>query len=88
MTKVKTVEFTFYSITTPEKEGLKLVLWEIVDDKNIPIYDWGFAYWSGSEWDSIGIPDGFTATVKWWAETLHSDVLLKEKSKIISLNGS
>lgn len=95
MKKIKNVEFTFYSTTTPEEIGLKFVLWEIVmpaiDGNSEQAtgevrHDWGFAYWDGKGWDELGVPSGWAATVKWWAETCNPDVLLKEPSRIIKLN--
>lgn len=86
MKKVKNVEFTFYSTTTPEEIGLKFVLWCITDSDNRITHDWGFAYWDGKKWDELGVPSGWAATVKWWAETCNPDVLLKEPSRIIKLN--
>ncbi len=86
MKKVKSVEFTFYSTTTPEFEGLKLVLWGITDTDGVNTYDWGFASWDGQAWEDITVPEGYTAKVVWWANTLPPDVLLKEKNKIITLN--
>lgn len=85
------VEMLFYS-TNPSKEniGMKLVLWEVLIEKpeqepDIQ-HDWGFAHWNGTEWDSPGqLPEGMTAVVCRWANTLNPEVLLKEPSKIIKL---
>lgn len=84
--KVKNIEFTFYSTTTPENAGLKLVLWAIADTDSVNTYDWGFAYWDGDSWEEIEVPQGYTAKVVWWANTVSPDLLLKEKSRIIKLN--
>jgi len=48
-------------------------------------HDWGFAYWNGTAWDAIETPDGVTAEVIMWANTVDPEVLLKEEGKIITL---
>jgi len=84
---VKKVEMLFYN-TAPSKEntGLKFVLWEIVEVLDVPVvqYDWGFANWSGDAFDAIEVPEGYTARVMRWANTIDPAVLLEEK-KIISI---
>lgn len=87
MKKTKTVSITFYNTIVPTKAGLRFVLWKITDATKVNTYDWGFAYWDGKDWEPLEVPVDWSAIVVWWAETLHPDVLLKEKSKIISLNG-
>ena len=63
----KEIKLTYYN-SPPSKEntGLKHVLWEVSDGNNTN-HDWGFAEWNGSEWGAIDVPEGYTATVVWWA---------------------
>lgn len=76
----------FYNtLPSATNKGMKFVLWEVTDDKGNLIYDWGFCEWSGTAWDGVLTPDGFTAAVKFWSNTISPDVLLKEQSKIIRL---
>lgn len=93
---MKKVEMLFYSINpSVENTGLKFVLFEVVIPSNDSpttdqstgtiIHDWGFADWLGTEWDKVEAPEGFTTTVKWWANTLEPDVLLKDKPRIIKV---
>lgn len=82
---MKKIEMVFYKTSPSEKNtGLKYVLWEINDGTAIT-HDWGFANWNGSDWDGIETPNGYTAEVIWWANTVNPELLLKEPSKIISL---
>lgn len=76
----------FYKVNpSPENMGLKFVLWEVADVAGTYTHDWGFAEWLGQEWQSIETPEGYTATVIRWANTIDPQTLLKEEGKIISL---
>lgn len=82
---MKKIEMVFYKTKPSENNiGLKYVLWEVNDGTTVA-HDWGFANWTGSEWEAIEVPNGYTADVIWWANTVDADLLLKQKSKIISL---
>lgn len=81
---MKKVEMLFYPTVPSEKNaGLKFVLWEVTDAGGVVNYDWGFAEWDGLQWQSIEVPEGYEAKVKWWSNTLNPDVLVKDESKII-----
>lgn len=92
---MKKIEMVFYKTKPSEKNtGLKYVLWEIQVPGHKPdsceveysiTHDWGFASWDGKEWEAIDVPNGYTAEVIWWANTVNPELLLKEPSKIISL---
>jgi hypothetical protein len=81
---MKKIEMLFYAVNPSEKNtGLKFVLWEINDGTNIT-HDWGFAEWDGNDWQPIEVPEGYTATVARWANTIDPAVLLKE-SRIVKI---
>lgn len=86
---MKKIELMFYPTNpSPENVGLKHVLWEIEqmnEDSPIVKHDWGFGYWNGQGWDMLELPAGWFAVVKYWANTVDPELLLKEKGKIISL---
>lgn len=85
---MKKIEMLFYS-TPPKKAGMKFVLWEILieapgQEPDIK-HDWGFAYWNGESWDGMAeLPEGYTAVVCRWADTVDPAELLEEK-KIIRI---
>ncbi len=83
---MKQIAMLFYEVNpSPENTGLKYVLWEVSDGKNIT-YDWGFADWDGKQWGAIETPEGYTAKVIWWANTANPDLLVKPvKGKIITI---
>lgn len=85
----KTIDMVFRSGLPTKKvpAGVKYVLFKVIDANGVATYDWGMSEWDGKEWGYPEIPIGYTATVAWWADTLHPDVLLVEPSKIIKLNG-
>lgn len=81
---MKKIEMIFYKTTPSETNtGLKFVLWAVDGPAGIA-HDWGFCEWKGTEWDEIQVPEGYTASVVRWANTVEPDLLLNE-SKIISL---
>ena len=82
---MKKVELLFYK-TNPSKEniGFKHVLFEIADSEGNITHDWGFAYWLGTEWDAIEVPDGYQSKVAAWANTVNPSVVLNE-TKIIKV---
>lgn len=84
----KWVEMQFSDQPPTKKipDGLKLVLWKITDTSGASAYDWGFANWSGGEWEAIEVPMGYEATVASWSEPLDPKILLAVPSKIIKLN--
>ena len=83
---MKKIEMLFYPVNPSEKNtGLKFVLFEILTNESEIIHDWGFANWNGLDWDPVDAPEGFTIKVKWWANTVEPDLLLKEPSKIIKI---
>jgi hypothetical protein len=83
----KTVEMIFYAVAPSETNiGLKFVLWEISQDKQDPVYDWGFANWTGTAFEAIEVPEGYSARVMRWANTI-DPVLVLNDSRIITLPG-
>jgi hypothetical protein len=77
---MKKIELLFYKTNPSEKNtGLKHVLWEIVDESGNKTYDWGFCEWSGMAWGDIEVPEGYTAQVFAWANTVNPDLLTVEK---------
>lgn len=83
---MKKIELLFYPTTPSETNiGFKHVLIKITDGNQVK-YDWGFAYWNGTAWDPIETPEGVTAEVEYWANTVDPEILLKEESKIITLD--
>lgn len=87
---MKKVELLFYTTPpAPDNTGLKLVLWEVSIEEGgkepFVKHDWGFAYWGGQDWDMIATPEGVTAVVCRWANTVSPDLLLNEPSKIIKI---
>lgn len=74
------VKFMFYKTNpSPQNVGLKLVLWEVIipDEGGVGIqYDWGFGNWNGQSWDPIEMPEGVTAQVGRWANTVNPVVLM------------
>ena len=83
---MKKIEMVFYKTNPVEKNtGLKFVLWAVTDTDGNINHDWGFADWVGSEWDAMEVPEGYTAKVEYWANTVNPELLLKEPSKIITL---
>lgn len=88
---MRKIEMYFYSTNpAPDNTGFKFVLLEILIEKpgKSPSikYDWGFCEWLGTQWGSMGeMPEGVTAVVHRWANTVDPEVLLKEKSKILKL---
>lgn len=83
---MKEVTLMFYkTIPSEENIGLKNVLWEISDTEGNLTHDWGFGNWDGKEWGAIPTPEGYTAKVAYWANTVDPELILKEKSKIIRL---
>ena len=85
---MKKIELLFYSVNpSPTNIGLKHVLWAITDAVGVVTHDWGFAEWGGANWGAIDVPEGYTATVAWWGNTVDPELLVKEKSKIITLGG-
>jgi len=82
---MKKLELLFYSVNPSEKNtGFKHVLIKVTDGEQSK-HDWGFAYWNGIDWDPIETPEGVTAEVVMWANTLDPAVVLEE-SKIIKLS--
>lgn len=83
---MKKLELLFYSVNPSEKNtGFKHVLIKVTDGDQFN-HDWGFAFWNGIAWDPIEAPEGVTADVVMWANTVDPEVLLKEESKIIKLH--
>lgn len=83
---MKKVEMLFYPVNPSDTNiGLKFVLFEVTDAASVITYDWGFAMWNGLSWEPLEVPAGYECKVKWWSNTLHPDVLVKEKSKILKL---
>lgn len=83
---MKKIEMLFYqTLPAADNTGFKYVLFEITTDESEIIYDWGFADWNGTAWDEVEAPAGFSSKVVWWANTVHPDLLMKEKSRIIAL---
>ncbi len=76
---MKKIELAFYN-TAPSKEdeGLKLVIWGITDDKEVTTYDWGFAYWNGTEFEGVETLEGYTVKVMRWANTVDPKVVLED----------
>lgn len=82
---MKKVELIFYRTNPSDtNQGLKHVLWEITDSENVITFDWGYAMWDGKAWNEIEVPEGYTAQVHSWANTVNPDVLTNE-SKIIRI---
>ncbi len=82
---MRKIELVFYNVYPSEKNtGLKHVLWEITDKDGNVNYDWGFAEWDGLAWGNIEVPEGYTAQVYSWANTVDPVFVLVEK-KIITL---
>lgn len=76
----------FYKTNPIESNtGFKYVLFEVTDSENKVIYDWGFADWKGKEWDSLPVPEGFSAKIAYWANTSNPDELIKDPSKIFRI---
>lgn len=83
---MKKLEFLFYPTNPSEKNaGLKFVLFEVTTNEGTVLHDWGFAEWNGLEWLAVEAPEGYSVKVKWWANTLNPDLLIKEPGKIIKL---
>ena len=83
---MKKIELLFYSVSpSPTNTGLKHVLWAITDAAGKVTHDWGFAEWGGEYWGAIDVPEGYSATVEYWANTVDPELLVKENSKIIKL---
>lgn len=82
---MKKIEMVFYS-TDPSKTntGLKYVLFEVTTNESEVKHDWGFCYWTGTEWEPLPMPEGYKCVVIWWANTGNPELLLKEESKIVS----
>lgn len=82
---MKKIELLFYKVNPSAKNtGLKHVLFEVTTDEAEVKHDWGFAYWDGSAWEEIEMPEGFEAKVHSWANTVDPELLLKDKSLIIT----
>lgn len=83
---MKKIEMLFYpTLPSAENTGMKYVLFEITTDKAEIVHDWGFMEWNGEAWGNIEMPEGYSAVVKWWANTISPEILIKEPSKIIRL---
>lgn len=83
---MKKIEMPFYKTMPSEKNaGMKMVLWEVTTNEGKNVHDWGFCEWDGTAWGDIEMPEGYSAIVVWWANTVNPELLLKEESKIISL---
>lgn len=84
---VNKIEMLFYKTApSPENTGMKFVLWEITTteaDEVVRKYDWGFGYWNGLEFEAIEVPEGYSARVMRWANTVDPSIILNE-SKIIT----
>jgi hypothetical protein len=77
---MKKIELAFYK-TAPAKDdiGLKIVIWAITETETGAVtYDWGFGNWNGESFDGIDVPDGYTAIVARWANTVNPDVILND----------
>ena len=82
---MKKIELYFYQVNpSTTNTGLKNVLWEITDSAGVITHDWGFCDWDGTAWGVIEVPEGYTAQVHSWANTVDPDLVLEEK-KIITL---
>lgn len=80
---MKAVELLFYSSTPSATNiGLKIVLWEV--NNGAVLHDWGFAFWDGTDWENIETPEGVTASVVRWANTLDPAFVLND-SRIIKM---
>jgi hypothetical protein len=83
---MKKIELLFYKVNPgPENIGLKHVLFEVTEGGGKVFHDWGYAHWNGKEWDQLDVPPGWFCEIKYWANTVDPELLLKEKSKIIRL---
>lgn len=59
------------ALEKPTEAGLKFVLFQIKDNDVVKGYDYGFANWTGNEWEEVSP----TATVVKWADIPHPKVL-------------
>ena len=82
---MKKIEMLFYS-TLPSMEniGMKYVLFEVTTDESEVIHEWGFMEWNGTAWGELEMPEGYSAVVVRWANTVDPKILL-EDSRIIKL---
>lgn len=84
----KWVEMQFSSLPPTKKipPGIKYVLFKVIDNAGTVTYDWGMSEWTGLEWGTGEVPEGYTCTVSWWSEPMDPKILLAVDSKIIKLN--
>ena len=85
---MKKVELMFYRTKPSEKNaGLKHVLWEITDKDGTVTHDWGFGFFNGESWESLEVPEGYSAKVHSWANTTNPASLVNE-NRIIPVRGN
>lgn len=60
------------ALKKPDKEGLKFVLFRIESEGKLKGFDYGFANWTGYEWEEVDP----SATVIMWGSMPNPSILL------------